>query len=233
MSAASQPSARVWAPEAGKLDAQRDNKPDPMLSLILIIFFVHLAIYLVNTIGAATIDSLLWIVYLKLPTATSRNAKEQARLKREVIQLKREMNATSSQDEFAKWAKLRRRHDKTMEEFETLNKIISANKSSFEWTVKVARWLSTNGFKLFLQFYYSKTPVFELPPGWFPYYVEWVLAFPRAPMGTVSVQVWGSACAAAISLAGDVVASAVAPSKTRKAQAVPAGREKEADKKTQ
>ncbi|KAJ9270994.1 hypothetical protein DTO212C5_2939 [Paecilomyces variotii] len=233
MSAASQPSARVWAPEAGKLDAQRDNKPDPMLSLILIIFFVHLAIYLVNTIGAATIDSLLWIVYLKLPTATSRNAKEQARLKREVIQLKREMNATSSQDEFAKWAKLRRRHDKTMEEFETLNKIISANKSSFEWTVKVARWLSTNGFKLFLQFYYSKTPVFELPPGWFPYYVEWVLAFPRAPMGTVSVQVWGSACAAAISLAGDVVASAVAPSKTRKAQAVPAGGEKEADKKTQ
>ncbi|KAJ9247500.1 hypothetical protein DTO207G8_8076 [Paecilomyces variotii] len=233
MSAASQPSARVWAPEAGKLDAQRDNKPDPMLSLILIIFFVHLAIYLVNTIGAATIDSLLWIVYLKLPTATSRNAKEQARLKREVIQLKREMNATSSQDEFAKWAKLRRRHDKTMEEFETLNKIISANKSSFEWTVKVARWLSTNGFKLFLQFYYSKTPVFELPPGWFPYYVEWVLAFPRAPMGTVSVQVWGSACAAAISLAGDIVASAVAPSKTRKAQAVPAGSDKEADKKTQ
>ncbi|KAJ9318808.1 hypothetical protein DTO271D3_938 [Paecilomyces variotii] len=232
MSAASQPSARVWAPEAGKLDAQRDNKPDPMLSLILIIFFVHLAIYLVNTIGAATIDSLLWIVYLKLPTATSRNAKEQARLKREVIQLKREMNATSSQDEFAKWAKLRRRHDKTMEEFETLNKIIGANKSSFEWTVKVARWLSTNGFKLFLQFYYSKTPVFELPPGWFPYYVEWVLAFPRAPMGTVSVQVWGSACAAAISLAGDVVASAVAPSKTRKAHAVPAGGEKEADKKT-
>lgn len=59
MSAASQPSARVWAPEAGKLDAQRDNKPDPMLSLILIIFFVHLAIYLVNTIGAATIDSLV------------------------------------------------------------------------------------------------------------------------------------------------------------------------------
>ncbi|KAJ9296647.1 hypothetical protein DTO280E4_3038 [Paecilomyces variotii] len=233
MSAASQPSARVWAPEAGKLDAQRDNKPDPMLSLILIIFFVHLAIYLVNTIGAATIDSLLWIVYLKLPTATSRNAKEQARLKREVIQLKREMNATSSQDEFAKWAKLRRRHDKTMEEFETLNKIIGANKSSFEWTVKVARWLSTNGFKLFLQFYYSKTPVFELPPGWFPYYVEWVLAFPRAPMGTVSVQVWGSACAAAISLAGDIVASAVAPSKTRKAQAVPAGSDKEADKKTQ
>lgn len=28
------------------------------------------------------------------------------------------MNNTSSQDEFAKWAKLRRRHDKTLEDFE-------------------------------------------------------------------------------------------------------------------
>ena len=32
--------------------------------------------------------------------------------------MKREMNATSSQDEFAKWAKLRRRHDKTLEEYD-------------------------------------------------------------------------------------------------------------------
>jgi hypothetical protein len=31
------------------------------------------------------------------------------------------MNTTSSQDEFAKWAKLRRRHDKTMEEYEALS----------------------------------------------------------------------------------------------------------------
>lgn len=31
------------------------------------------------------------------------------------------MNSTSSQDEFAKWAKARRRHDKTMEEYEALS----------------------------------------------------------------------------------------------------------------
>jgi hypothetical protein len=29
------------------------------------------------------------------------------------------MNATSSQDEFAKWAKLRRKHDKLLEQLET------------------------------------------------------------------------------------------------------------------
>lgn len=60
----------------------------------------------------------LWILYLKLPTSVSRDAREHYRLKREVVHLKREMNATSSQDEFAKWAKLRRQHDKTLEEYE-------------------------------------------------------------------------------------------------------------------
>jgi hypothetical protein len=31
------------------------------------------------------------------------------------------MNNTSSQDEFAKWAKLRRKHDKAMDEYETMS----------------------------------------------------------------------------------------------------------------
>jgi ferric-dicitrate binding protein FerR (iron transport regulator) len=42
-------------------------------------------------------------------------------MKREVVQLKREMSSTSSQDEFAKWAKLRRRHDKSLEEYEAMS----------------------------------------------------------------------------------------------------------------
>ena len=38
------------------------------------------------------------------------------------MRLKREMNATSSQDEFAKWAKLRRSHDKVMAQYEEKSK---------------------------------------------------------------------------------------------------------------
>ncbi|GIJ82441.1 GET complex subunit get1 [Aspergillus pseudoviridinutans] len=197
-----------------------------MLSLILTIFFVHVAIYLVNTVGATTIDTLLWILYLKLPTSTSKNAREQSRLKREVVLLKRDMNNTSSQDEFAKWAKLRRKHDKAMDEYETMNKKLTAQKTSFDWSVKIARWLSTNGLKIFLQFYYSKTPVFALPAGWFPSYVEWVLSFPRAPRGSVSVQVWNSVCATAIAVMAEIVTSMLlqlrsrtaSPASTAKAQ---------------
>ncbi|KAJ5081467.1 hypothetical protein NUU61_009731 [Penicillium alfredii] len=193
-----------------------------MLSLVLTILFVHIAIYLVNTIGATTIDSVVWLLFLKLPTSTSRQAREQQRLKREVLQLKREMNNTSSQDEFAKWAKLRRRHDKTMEEYEAMNKTLTSQKASFDWTVKTARWLSTNGLKIFLQFWYSRTPVFALPAGWLPYYVEWMLSFPRAPVGSVSIQVWSSVCAATIAVLTEIVGSVLVLVAGRKKEPVPA-----------
>ncbi|KAA8649195.1 hypothetical protein EYZ11_012298 [Aspergillus tanneri] len=178
-----------------------------MLSLIWTVLFVHVAIYLINSIGADTIDSLLWLLYLKLPTSTSKHAREQAQLKREVLQLKRDMNNTSSQDEFAKWAKIRRRHDKTMEKCEAMNKTLSAQKTSFDWSVKIARWVSTTGLKVFLQFWYSKTPVFALPEAWFPYYITWILSFPRAPLGSVSIHVWSNVCATAISVFAEIFTS--------------------------
>ncbi|GLA31288.1 GET complex subunit get1 [Aspergillus niger] len=176
-----------------------------MLSLLWSVFLVHVAIYLVNTIGASTIDNLLWLLYLKVPTSTSKKYKEQNRLKREVVQLKRDMNNTSSQDEFAKWAKLRRKHDKTMEEYEAINKQLVSQKTSFDWGVKIVRWFGTSGLKFFLQFWYSKTPVFHLPEGWLPYYMAWLLSFPRAPMGSVSIQIWSNVCATAITTMAEVV----------------------------
>ncbi|KAL4879775.1 protein get1 [Aspergillus karnatakaensis] len=193
-----------------------------MIPLIWTIFILHIAIFLINTIGAATIDNLLWLLYLKLPTSLYATAQEQSEAKREVVQLKREMNNTSSQDEFAKWAKLRRRHDKAMSDYEALNQKLSSQKSSFEWFIKIARWLSTNGLKIFIQFRYSKTPVFALPGGWFPYPVEWILSFPRAPQGSVSVQVWNSVCATAVTVIAEIITGAVLQV-TKRPQPVPFG----------
>ena len=38
-----------------------------------------------------------------------------------------------------------------------------------------------------------------------PWYVEWTLAFPRAPSGSVSINVWSAACAAVLKVLGDLV----------------------------
>jgi tail-anchored protein insertion receptor len=51
-----------------------------------------------------------------------------------------------------------------------------------------------------IQFWYAKAAVFWIPEGWLPGYVEWILAFPRAPRGSVSVQIWLAACGAVIQM---------------------------------
>lgn len=87
---------------------------------------------------------------------------------------------------------------------------LTQSKSTFDMTIKIARWAATSGLMLFLQFWYSKTPIFTLPPGWIPWQVQWVLSFPRAPMGTVSIQIWGGACATVVALVGDAMKASLA-----------------------
>lgn len=60
----------------------------------------------------------LWALYSRFLVAKSASSAEQKALKAEFLRLRQEMNATSSQDEFAKWAKLRRQHDKVLEKLE-------------------------------------------------------------------------------------------------------------------
>lgn len=59
--------------------------------------------------------------------------------------------------------------------------------------------------KIFLPFWYSKQPMFWLPKGWFPYYVEWILSFPRAPRGSISIVSWQLACNGVIGLISDTI----------------------------
>jgi len=137
------------------------------------------------------------------------------------------MNAVSAQDDFAKWAKLRRTHDKTVAELEKHSKrtwarkthfpilraslaaSLAASKSKFDTAAAGARWVATNGLRLFLQFWFSRRPMFWLPKNLAPGYVEWFLALPRAPTGSVSIQLWGIACAAAIKLVSEAVVGAM------------------------
>lgn len=63
----------------------------------------------------------LWNLYLALPTETSRQETEKKKLQKDFLTIRRDLNATSSQDQFAKWAKLRRQHDKLMEQLEQMS----------------------------------------------------------------------------------------------------------------
>lgn len=86
---------------------------------------------------------------------------------------------------------------------------LEASKAQFDKMVGGARWLGTTGMRMFLQFWFSKQPMFWLPHGFVPYYGEWVLSFPRAPLGSVSIQVWGMACGTAILLVSEAIVALV------------------------
>ena len=49
--------------------------------------------------------------------------------------------------------------------------------------------------------------MFWLPLGLVPWYIEWILSFPRAPIGSVSIQIWGIACLTVLQLIGAAVAA--------------------------
>jgi tail-anchored protein insertion receptor len=53
-----------------------------------------------------------------LPIESSGAATQHRKLQAEFLKVRKDLNATSSQDEFAKWAKLRRTHDKLFEQLE-------------------------------------------------------------------------------------------------------------------
>ncbi|KAF7905028.1 uncharacterized protein EAF01_005550 [Botrytis porri] len=181
-----------------------------MPSLLFTCFLVQLLIHLVNTFGADAINNLLWNLYNMFPTPTSQSAGEQKKLKREFMKVRHEMNATSSQDEFARWAKLRRQHDKLFDQLEKSKSTLDSTKSTFDSSITTLRWLGTNGLRMLLQFWFSKQAMFWLPKGWFPYYAEWLLSFPRAPLGSISIQAWTLACAAVILLVSDALVAVVA-----------------------
>jgi len=77
--------------------------------------------------------------------------------------------------------------------------------------------------RIYLQFYYSKQPLFWIPEGWLPGYVEWTLSFPRAPRGSVSIQVWQLACSSVIAMVSEAV---VAGLKLKERDALPGGKGK-------
>ncbi|KAI8934069.1 GET complex subunit get1 [Plenodomus lindquistii] len=179
-----------------------------MPSLLLVVFILQLVLHIVNTVGASTVNDLLWILYNKLPTPTSGSVQKVQRLKKEIVQLKRELGSTSPQDNFSKWAKLDRQHNKAVAEYQKLDGSLRTHQTTFTSAVSTLRWIGTQGLRFVLQFWFSKSPMFWVPAGWVPYYAEWILSFPRAPLGSVSINIWGIACASMIKLVAEALAAA-------------------------
>lgn len=82
---------------------------------------------------------------------------------------------------------------------------MDASRAKFDNYLTAARLVLTRAPQYILPFWYAKEPMFWLPYGWFPYYAEWIISFPRAPIGSVSVASWQLACKGVVALVGDLI----------------------------
>ncbi|GAA5975560.1 hypothetical protein JCM5350_002650 [Sporobolomyces pararoseus] len=156
------------------------------MELALWLLISTLFIQLIEYIGSDALASFIYTPFA--PSSKSTKAK-----KAEILQLRADLAATSSQDEFSKWARIRRKLDKAVQELESTNSIGTAHKTRFQTSFKSILWLLTTIIPFIISSYHRKTPVIWLPKGWFGP-LGWWLSLPSAPAGAVAVGIWTMAC---------------------------------------
>lgn len=84
---------------------------------------------------------------------------------------------------------------------------LASSKTSFSLKFNSGIWISTTGLQFVVGWWYRKSAVFFLPPGWLGPFTWW-LSFPFAPSGSVSCGIWQMACRRVIKV-GERVAKEV------------------------
>ncbi|KAG0253769.1 GET complex subunit get1, partial [Linnemannia exigua] len=161
------------------------------------VLLVVLLTELINLIGKTHFTALGYDIFLKV-VHKDRVTKQRA-LKKEVLTLKNELARTSSQDEFAKWAKLRRKMDSKIADLEKMTSELHVSKASFEMKFKGLLWFITSGIQFLMVAWFRRSPVFYLPMRWFGP-AEWILSMPFAERGSVSITIWFYFCRKFITL---------------------------------
>ncbi|KAJ3554392.1 hypothetical protein NP233_g12430 [Leucocoprinus birnbaumii] len=180
-----------------------------MPSLILTAFLVVFVAQVVSWIGESVLSEYAYSLYLR--TTQGSLVRKQSELKTDIMNKKQELSRTSAQDQFAKWAKLRRTVDKNLSDLEKLNSKLSSQKTTFTIAFRAFLWIIVNIPQYAIAWRYRSKGVFWLPQGWFNPVVTWWLSFPFAPRGSVSVMTWTWACKAVLQVSEEVVRFVILP----------------------
>ncbi|KAG9303691.1 hypothetical protein G9A89_018588 [Geosiphon pyriformis] len=169
----------------------RTTKASRNMGLAFQILFIVLFTEAILWFGYSQIASLAYGVYLFY--FKKEHVEKQRRIKRDILNVKHELGRTSSQDQFAKWAKLRRKLDSKMNDLDNISKSLNYMKTSFEVKFTTFLWILTNFIQFIIISWYISAPVFYLPQGWFRP-ATWIFSLPFAPAGSVSVPMWFVIC---------------------------------------
>ncbi|KAH9942425.1 CHD5-like protein-domain-containing protein [Epithele typhae] len=177
------------------------------MALMAMLFALVFVTELISWVGKTVLLEFFYALYLRIFYSAA--VTQQRKLKSDILLNKKELLQTSAQDQFAKWAKLRRSVDKGLADLEKLNGDLSSARTAFSMRFNTALWVMTTGAQFVIGWWYRKAAVFYLPPGWFGP-LTWWLALPFAPAGSVSCGVWQMACRRVIKLGERAVRDVVA-----------------------
>ncbi|KAJ1990457.1 GET complex subunit get1 [Dimargaris cristalligena] len=180
--------------------------------LLLVILFISFLTEICHCIGYSTLASQAWYWYRRILFAKETAA--QQKLKDGLLALKTELRQTTAQDEFARWAKLKRRLDKDMATFDSKTSEQAYAKSAFEIKVTIFMRIFLYGIRTFVLFWYRSSAVFFLPTHWFDP-ISSFLAYPLAPTGSVSVPIWMYVCHRVCSQSVRTIQQMVQPADTK------------------
>ncbi|KAL8292142.1 hypothetical protein RQP46_001608 [Phenoliferia psychrophenolica] len=172
------------------------------IPLPLLLFGVTFVVEALGWIGNDSIASFFYAISLFF--SSTPHAKQQRVLKTQVLSLRAELKATSAQDEFSKWAKLRRKVDKAVADLEALNGQAAGSKAAFASWFKRMLWILTTVLPFIISSWHRKEAVFYLPKGWFGP-LGWWMGLPSAPAGGIACGIWTMACKKTLGAVHDIV----------------------------
>ncbi|KAK9763572.1 GET complex subunit get1 [Basidiobolus ranarum] len=162
-----------------------------MVQAALVVLLVALTCELIQYVGYSYFVSQCYKLY-KLAIQKS-SVVELRKYKKEIIELKTKLRQTSSQDEFAKWARIRRKLDAATSKYDKLATDLAYDKTGFEVKMSIGSRVVLYGARILVVLWYRYEPMFYLPQGWFSP-ITFVFSYPAAPTGSVSVLFWFLIC---------------------------------------
>ncbi|TIC65629.1 beta and beta-prime subunits of DNA dependent RNA-polymerase [Wallemia mellicola] len=116
----------------------------------------------------------------------------QRQLRKDIMKTKKDLTSTSSQDEFSKWAKLKRRHDKLLKEHEDNKQTNTKAQVLIKPFVKVVMFAIPSILQFGVTIANGKRTIIHLPPqNWFGSVLGLVFCLPFSPRGTISATIYG------------------------------------------
>ncbi|MEQ2211565.1 GET complex subunit get1 [Xenoophorus captivus] len=135
----------------------------------------------------------------KLSKMVQKDAEQESEMRTEIQQMKKEQSSISMMDEFARYARLERKINKTTDKLKTHVQSRTAQQAKMKWVVNIVFYILQAILMVSLIWKYYSDPVTVVPSKWIAP-VERLVVFPTGVAGGVGITCWLVVCNKVITL---------------------------------